>query len=70
MIVRGVQMFSGLGGADSSALQEVTDLCGLRLGLQGGVEQNLEGAAMGAATIKPAGNRDHLRLVSGHRDGR
>lgn len=68
MVVRGVEMFSGLAdlerdGSGWSPLRQITDLCGLTLG--GGVDEHLESPAFGSEAAQPARGRNHLKLVSG-----
>lgn len=68
MVVRNVQMFLGLApdGEDApwGPLRAVTHLCGLTL--QGGVEEDRGGPAIGTEAQQPARNREHLKLVTGH----
>ncbi len=70
MVVRGVQMFSGLAGSERDQpawrpLARITDFCGLTL--QGGVEEDGGSALEGSLSHQPARRRDHLRLVSHRR---
>jgi len=66
MVVRGVEMWSGLAGGDLSPwgpLVRVTNLCGLTL--DGGMEEDLCGPVEGPEARQPARDRQsHLRLVS------
>ncbi len=62
VVVRGVQMFSGLDPkAADWRLRRVTSLCGLTL--DGGVEQDHGRAKPGAVKPEPTRDRSHLRLV-------
>lgn len=60
-------MWSGYDpAAEGWALREITNLCGLSLGDQGCVEEDLGGAATCPHAEKVSDHRHHLRLVSGH----
>ena len=69
MVVRGVQMWSGL-ERDHSArgpLSRVSRLCGLTLG--GGVEEDLESPPARTEARKASGNPGGLRLIVSNRQG-
>jgi hypothetical protein len=70
VVIGGFRMWSGYCPAsEDGALREVTQLCGLTLGHQGGVKEDLGRAFAGAAAHKPVRDRQGLRLVSGGRHG-
>jgi ferritin-like protein len=66
VVVQGVRIWSGFTASEDGALREVTNLCGLTLGDQVGVTEDLGGAAAGADRQEVAHKPQHLRLVSGH----
>ena len=67
MIIRRVRLWSGFDPTSEGwALREITNLCGLTLGDQGGVEEDLGGPATGPDSEQVADRRQNLRLVSGH----
>lgn len=65
MIVGGVQIFSGLDPTSEGwALREITSLCGLSLGGEGGVEEDRGDPEPTPGGVEAVRGRDHLRVVS------
>lgn len=66
MIIRGVELFLGLGaegdGSAWSPLRQITSICGLTL--EGGIEEDQRGAPVSSETREPARDPHGLRVIA------